>query len=117
MKIIGSYALGFVHTLGERAAGPCPALTKQPDNSYTCGIVNRPKDWLIDNPKGVTPIREAMKICIGAGIGCDEAGEEPLSTALSKIDLVVDRMHQRYSRDDLRGAAPILTAHPNKRWH
>lgn len=103
----GSYALSLVESWGERAAGPCPALTKT-KNGLECGLVLRPKDWLPNHRRGVTPLRDAMMLCVGAGLGCDDAGDEPDEIAQPKLDIVRERFAQKYSREDIQRAAVVL---------
>lgn len=82
----GSFAMGLVENLGERAPGPCPALTPAGDGRHECGLVRRPKDWMPRNPHGVTPLKNAVLLLIGSGSGCDGAGpdegdDDPAATA------------------------------------
>ena len=103
----GSYALGLVETWGERVDGPCPAL--EPDgDGFACGLVRRPKHYLSRSRRGVTVLREAMKVVIGAGIGCDEAGDEPDATAMPKIEAVLRRFGERYPRARIEAAARVI---------
>lgn len=103
----GSYALGLVSDWGERAPGPCPALA-QKDDRWVCGVVERPKDWLGYNPRGVTVIREAFKLAIGTGAGCDEAGDEPDDTAGPKLADMQRRWLARHGREGLRKALETI---------
>jgi hypothetical protein len=82
----GSFALGLVDRWGERAAGPCPALNHHEDGRQTCGLVERPKDWMPDHPKSVTALREAVRLLIGSGAGCDEPDdvEDQAEVALTR---------------------------------
>jgi hypothetical protein len=73
---VGSFTMGLVGNYGERAPGPCPAMVDQPDGSVSCGMVARPREY---SPSigGAHELREAIKIMIGAGSGCDEPGDSP----------------------------------------
>lgn len=102
----GSYALGLVARYGERADGPCPALIADGER-WSCGLVARPKDY-IDSPRGVTVLREAVKILIGAGAGCDEAGDEPDATALPRLRRVAEDYVRRVGVETMRRAAAII---------
>lgn len=72
----GSYTLGLVEAYGERAPGPCPALIEREDGSGECGMVLRPKDYA-PGKGGAHDLRAAIKLMIGTGAGCDEAGDPP----------------------------------------
>lgn len=71
---LGSITLGLVGNYGERAPGPCPALIGQPDGSFACGLVLRPRDYA-RGKGGAHELRAAAMTLIGAGVGCDEPGE------------------------------------------
>jgi hypothetical protein len=103
----GSFALGLVERYGERVDGPCPALEQQ-GVSFTCGLVARPKYYMPANPRGVTVLREAVKLMIGAGAGCDEAGDEPDDIATPKIRAVLERYMARVDRRAMQKAAETL---------
>lgn len=103
----GSFALGLVDKLGDRASGPCPALTPDGDRRV-CGLVKRPRDWLPSNPHGVTPLRNAVMLLISAGLGCDEAGEEPDETALPKLRAMGDRYLSDHPRSEINAAAALV---------
>ena len=67
-----------VFSLGE--FGPCPALTQTSATTYGCGLVLDPRKYVPAVravSKGVTALRRAAAVLIGAGNGCDagEAGE------------------------------------------
>ena len=102
----GSYVLGLVDNYGDRARGPCPALLPKGDG-FTCGLVARPKDY-VDSPRGVTVLRNAAMLLIGAGIGCDEAGDEPDETALPKLDRLQETFLGRHSRREIDAAVRAL---------
>lgn len=104
----GSYALGLTLELGERVKGPCPALERT-SKGYECGVILRPKHYLPHNPRSVTAIRNAMMLCIGYGIGCDEAGDEPDASAQPKIKRIQQEYLRRHSETDLRKAVRIVT--------
>lgn len=99
----GSFALGLVDRYGERVDGPCPALEAE-GATFVCGLVKRPKYYLPRNPRGPTVLREAFKILIGAGIGCDEAGDEPDDTAMPKLENVQRDFARRYTRQQIEKA-------------
>ena len=67
----GTYWLGFGQ-YGDKAPGPCPASILQ-DNRFQCGLVLFPKKY-IKLPLPAEKIREAMKVLIGSGRGCDSVG-------------------------------------------
>lgn len=67
----GSFVLGLVDRYGERASGPCPALIQEGEREV-CGIMRRPTDYL---DGGVTPLRQAWGVLIGAGSGCDDVSD------------------------------------------
>ncbi len=104
---VGSKVLGLVDTYGERAAGPCPALRPDNDGGYGCGLVMRPKDF-IASPRGVTPLRDAVKLLIGAGAGCDEAGDEPDATFVPKAERLQRAYIERHGIPALRRAVEIV---------
>lgn len=102
----GSYAMGLVDGWGQRAPGPCPALVRE-GAGWACGVVRRPKDW-IKGGGGVMPLREAMMVMIGAGAGCDEAGDEPDESALPKMEAVARGYVERCGEAALYRAAAII---------
>ena len=93
--------LGLVDRFGERAPGPCPALRPRADGGYDCNLVLRPKDYARG---GAHELRQAAMVLIGAGIGCDEAGDDP------DADQKLTAMQQDYlrNRDKIRNAAETL---------
>ena len=103
----GSYVLGLVDQYGDRAEGPCPALKEDGRGGYACGLVLRPKDY-IDSPRGVTPLRDAVKLLIGAGAGCDEAGDEPDETFLPKARRMQAQYIERHGVETLQKAADMI---------
>jgi hypothetical protein len=108
MCSIASFALSRVENWGDRAPGPCPAVTKS-EGKLVCGLILRPTDWLPKNKNSVTAIRDSMKLCIGSGFGCDEAGEEPAATAQPALDEIRARFAARYSQADiLKAVATVL---------
>lgn len=102
----GSYLLGLVERYGERAAGPCPVLTPKGDG-FACGLILRPKD-LIQSDRGVTSLREAVSILIGADAGCDEAGDEPEATAGPKIERLMQDYIERIGVERVQAAARLV---------
>ncbi len=98
--------LGLVEKLGDRAPGPCPALLSKGDG-FTCGMVARPKDY-IESGRGVTVLREAAMLMIGAGAGCDEAGDEPDGTAWPKQEAVALRYLERVGQRRLEKARATI---------
>ena len=102
----GSFALGLVTEYGQRVDGPCPAL-EQDGERQLCGLVRRPKHYLAAD-RGVTVLREAVKLLIGAGSGCDEAGDEPDETFLPKARRMMDEYTRRHPRDAFTKAAATL---------
>lgn len=102
----GSYALGLVERFGDRVDGPCPALCRDGDK-LNCGLVERPKDY-IRSSLSVTALRDAAKIMIGAGVGCDEAGDEPDDTAMPKLTALQIRYLARVGVPAMVRARAIL---------
>jgi hypothetical protein len=100
----GSFALGLVERFGDRADGPCPALAPAAAGAVACGLMTRPKDHLTGNPRGVTVLREAVGVLIGAGAGCDEAGDEAESTAAPKLRDLTERHIARHGRSGINNA-------------
>lgn len=98
----GSYLLGLVQTLGDRATGPCPALVQDGDRQV-CGLMRRPTHYLKAR-RGPTVLREAVAVLIGAGAGCDEAGDEPDDTALPKLRAIQDAYLQRHGMAGIQQA-------------
>lgn len=73
----GAFLLGKTKYMGEkRIAGPCPALTKNTDGSFGCGIVLNPTKWIGKSKYRPEVISRNMIQCIGAGTGCDEIGND-----------------------------------------
>jgi len=71
----GSFTMGLVDRYGERADGPCPALVEQEGGGFACGMVLRPRDYALGRA-GAHDLREAVKMMIGAGAGCDEGEDD-----------------------------------------
>lgn len=104
---VGSYVQGLVERYGDRANGPCPLLIPKGDG-FTCGLVARPKDHIASD-KGVTPLRNAVAVMIGAGAGCDEVGDEPDATALPKIHALQNRYIAQIGVEKIQAAARLVT--------
>ena len=104
----GSYAQGLVERIGDRADGPCPALIANEDGGFDCGLMLRPNDFIKTADRGVTVLREAVSLCIGAGAGCDEAGDEPDETAQPKLAEVQREYVRRHGIDKLKRAARTI---------
>ena len=53
--------------------GPCPALEWRPDGTSSCGLTNDPAKFapMRARLKGVTVLRDAMKLSLAAGKGCE----------------------------------------------
>lgn len=103
----GSIVLGLVDQIGDRVDGPCPALKPMDDGGFACGLVLRPKDY-IKSDRGVTSLRDAVKILIGAGVGCDEAGDEPDETYLPKARRLEEEYVKRHGVSAIQRAADIV---------
>ena len=101
----GSFTLGLVKTYGERVKGPCPALVTEPDGRQVCGMVLRPKDYAPSGRGGAHDLREAIKLLIGAGAGCDEAGDPPEPDADAKLQALQQRYLDRVGERKLEAAA------------
>lgn len=102
----GSYVLGLVEQYGDRANGPCPALVEK-NGAYICGLVERPKGYIASD-RSVSALRNAVMKLIGAGAGCDEAGDEADTTALPKIEELTGRYIRRVGVSELQKAAAIV---------
>ena len=100
----GSFSMGLVDAYGDRAPGPCPALVSQPDGSFACGMVLRPKEYAPAGKGGAHDLRKAVQVLIGAGAGCDEAGDEPAAKADRKIAEIQQRYLARHGRDGINRA-------------
>lgn len=101
----GSYALGLVDRLGDRAVGPCPVLQVKDDGRQTCGLIERPRDYLPYASGGVHDLRRAVGILIGAGAGCDEIGDESPETADSKLKAIQDAYVSQIGEKTIHAAA------------
>lgn len=104
----GAFALGLVKRLGERVDGPCPAIMIKPDGSTSCGLVARPTDYLTGRSAGVTPLREAVKVLIGVGAGCDEADDATSAADDAALREVQARYLAEHSEDKIIRAAEIV---------
>lgn len=101
---IGSFTLGLVNDYGDRAPGPCPALVEHEDGKVSCGLVSRPKDHA-RGKGGAHELRKAVSILIGAGIGCDEAGNE--ADADSKLNKVRDTFMKTHTPAEIERALHV----------
>lgn len=102
---LGSFTLGLVKNYGERADGPCPAIVERDDGSITCGLVNRPKDYSPAARGSTHDLRAAAAMLIGAGIGCDEAGDD--ADWAVKLRAVQTRFLERAGPDRIDKAVKI----------
>lgn len=99
----GSFVMGLVINYGERAAGPCRAMIEQ-DGKIVCGIMLRPRDWT--GAKGAADdLRRDFGMLIGAGLGCDDAGDESDETANPKLRALGELHIQRCGVSRLHAAA------------
>lgn len=98
----GSLVLGLVDKPGARAKGPCPALTRT-EFGYSCGVMLKPHSYLRSR-RGPTVLRNAFGLLIGAGMGCDEAGDEPEETAEPKLREIQINFLNRYSKEEINKA-------------
>ena len=103
----GSFGLRLVNEYGRRAPGPCPALIERGDK-LSCGVIERPLDWLRGNRRGPSALRQAMSILVGAGLGCDEAGPTPTEADLSALDEVRVRFLRRFKASEIEAAVRAL---------
>lgn len=104
--IHGTYWLGL-GKFGERAAGPCPASTLQ-DSRFQCGLVLFPKKY-INLPFEASKLREAVKILVGAGRGCDSVGYFPTEEEEGKLHgLNGATKNDQVVMQKLRGAIKLL---------
>lgn len=56
--------------------GVCPALERTGEKTFGCGLMSRPRDFLMI-PEEVAPfMAEAISVCLGAGNGCDAPSRE-----------------------------------------
>lgn len=99
----GSLILGLVNRPGDRAPGPCPALLAGDEGEYTCGLMRTPSRY-IRTQRGTTVMRKAVGVLIGAGAGCDEAGNEPDETALPKLRELQQRYLQQHPKSEIDAA-------------
>ena len=102
----GSYTLGLVERYGERAPGPCPALIEREDGGGECGLVLRPKDHA-PGKGSAHELRAAIKIMLGAGAGCDEAGDPPEPDADRKLRELQQRFLANHGREAINKAVKL----------
>ena len=60
------------------------------DGSIGCGMVKRPRDYA-PGKGSAHDLRNAVKVLIGAGFGCDEVGDPPEADADRKIAALQER--------------------------
>lgn len=82
----GAYILGLVKELGDTVPGPCPALWKNTDGSFSCGIVKQPKRFIRGSKYRDEVLGREFSILIGSGIGCDEIGYDEDPEEARKLD-------------------------------
>lgn len=87
----GAYVQGLVTQLGETVPGPCPALTKMKDGTYSCGIVLQPKRYFKKHKYREDVLRREFMFVIGAGTGCDEIGYDDDPIENQKIDDIYNK--------------------------
>lgn len=103
----GSIALGLVEKWGERAEGPCPALTEDNNHKLVCGIMKRPTNWLAVR-KSTSLFRQAFGLLAGIGAGCDSPGDELDETAQTKLFEIKQAYVGLHSIDALLAAARFV---------
>lgn len=103
----GSFSLGLVEQYGDRADGPCPALIEDGDGRQVCGMVLRPRDYAPSGRGGAHDLRKAVTVLIGAGAGCDEAGEPPEPNADARLRELQRRYLEIIGQDAIERAAEV----------
>lgn len=88
----GSYTLGLVRELGETADGPCPAIVVDDNGAVQCGIIINPKKYIKDNKYSAEVLSRNFAKAVGAGIGCDELGDNPTEEDEKDLDDLIRRV-------------------------
>lgn len=99
---LGSFSMGLVREYGQRANGPCPALKREADDRLVCSMMLDPKRFSPAKRGSRHDLRAAAGTLIGAGIGCDEAGDE--QDAGAKLRAVQTRFLERVGPDRINFA-------------
>lgn len=109
----GSWVQGLVAEYGQRAPGPCPALTKT-DEGWQCGMVLRPKDYT--GGRGPAhELRAKALLAIGAGAGCDsDAGRED-EVSDAQYEQLTGGYLERHGREKLGACAPFWANYLEKK--
>ena len=100
----GSFTLGLVERYGDRVDGPCPALVARDDGGYDCGLVLRPKDHAPAGRGGAHDLRKAISLLIGAGVGCDEAGDDDSPELANRMAGILQRFVETLPRGRIEAA-------------
>lgn len=87
----GAYILGLVSRLGETVDGPCPAIVIQ-DGKTVCDIILHPKKYIKGSKYNEDVLRRNFMKAVGAGVGCDELGENPSEIEMSRMNEYEKRM-------------------------
>lgn len=85
----GAYVQRLVNALGETIPGPCPALVRNNDGSYACGIVLQPKKYIKGSKYPEEVLRKNFAHMIGASRGCDELMEHDSDEESVKLDQMI----------------------------
>lgn len=86
----GAYVLGLVDHLGDNPEGPCPAVVKHPDGTYTCGIVQNPNKYIKNKSYPAAVKSRNFAFLIGAGAGCDELLENDTVEEEEKLNALIN---------------------------
>ena len=90
----GAYVLGLVSSLGDTVPGPCPAVVKQSDGTYVCGIVLNPNKYIQGKTYPAKVKAHSCAFLIGAGTGCDELLEDDTPEEERKLDSLAEKLPQ-----------------------
>lgn len=90
----GAFVLGLVHRLGDTVDGPCPAVVKNPDGTYYCGIVLNPNKYIKNKTYPAKVKASSFAFLIGANTGCDELLEDDAPEEERKLDSLAEKLPQ-----------------------
>ena len=89
----GAFVQGLVRELGETVKGECPALVKNNDNTYSCGVIINPNKYIKHSKYPASVLSKNFAQLVGAGTGCDELGDNPTIDEEEKLDKVIEVIH------------------------
>lgn len=81
----GAYVLKLVEEYGDPVTGPCPALVKNKNGTFSCGIVLKPKKYLKKSKHTKDVLSKNFALLIRIGQRCDELIEEDTKRDLDKL--------------------------------